>query len=314
MFMKIVFWGQAGQPARVQALSKLLVEAGHEVMALKRMREADVVHVQGWNVGILAGVVMAAASEATLVWTIDSLPAWPRWAVRCVVRSAARILDVITVTRRDVQYHLLDVAGVRAVYIPDGYTPAATQTLSPRRWGVWPGRYCVATVGSEIQEQFVRAAYEKSGSKRTLVVLPPDMSSRVTAALFRDAAAILLFGANDTAETVLQAMATGKQIVAAAWPLYEEILGVTARYVRMGDEEEFERVIREVLKSQAPTSAPSMRGASKATARRAEKHFRWERILADYLPLYRTSGRLVPLDSATLYQQADVAEWHTRTA
>lgn len=298
MFMKIVFLGQAGQPARVQALSKLLVEAGHEVMALKRMREADVVHVQGWNVGILAGVVMAAASEATLVWTIDSLPAWPRsawwprWLVRLVVRSAARILDVITVTRRDVQYQLLDVAGVRAVYIPDGYAPTATQTLSPRRWGVWPGRYCVATVGSEIQEQFVRAAYEKSGSKRTLVVLPPDMSSRVTAALFRDAAAILLFGANDTAETVLQAMATGKQIVAAAWPFYEEILGVTARYVKMGDQEGLSKVLKESLRG--PTAL------GKQAKRRAEKHFRWERIAADYLPLYRPAGRLVPLDSVTI--------------
>lgn len=333
--MKIVFLGQAKLSPRVQALSGLLAEAGHQVTVLgvkTRVRrigqvelrsiwqlarlQPDVIHMYGWMAGLLALAVAVLANKATLVWTVEAIPNWPDWVVRWVIRGGASILDAITVTRREVQYHLLALAGVRATYIPDGFSPTEVATLSPRRWKVWPGRYCVASVSSQAEEEFVRKTYGVAGSKRPLVVVRLETSPRVAAALFREAAVILLFSENDGAERVLQAMASGRPIVALVRPFYEELLGVTARYVKMGDQEESSKVLREILSGKAPAFAPGMRGASKATAgkRRAGRHFRWERILADYLPLYRPAGRLVPLDSATLYPHADVAEWQTRTA
>jgi hypothetical protein len=82
--------------------------------------------------------------------------------------------------------------------------------------------------------------------------------------------------------------------------------------VAVGDQEELTKILRGVLSGQAPAYAKA--SAGRQGKQRAEKHFRWERILADYLPLYRPTSRLVPLDSATLYNAADVAEWHTRMA
>lgn len=316
--MKIVFAGQLKITGRVAALAQRLAQAGHEVTvyaARPRIRhwgrvevrprassivtiwdiyrhQPDVVHMHGWRMAALSYVVAMAAPTATLVWTVDALPAWPSGLVRGVARMAARVFDVITVPRRDVQYQLLEAAGVRALYVPDGFAPANISTLSPRRWGLWPGRYIVVTASTAAEEAAVRQAYAATGSKRALIAVSNTTSTeRVRAALFARAAAIVLFDHQESAETILQAMASGKPIVAAAWPFYEEILGTTARYVKPSDRLELTKILRQVFKAKAATG----RSAGK---QRAEKHFSWERILADYMPLYRPSERLILLDSA----------------
>lgn len=325
--MRIVFIGNPVASQRMAPLAELLGAAGHEVTLITRRNLArrmgrftvrawwrwrqlrpEVVHIHGFGAGWLAWVAALINNSPTMVWTIDTIPAWPRWMIRMYVRGVSFILDALTVTRRDVQYQLLNIAGVRAAYIPDGYTPPYTATLSVRRWQVWPQRYCVASVGSEAEEKLVQTAYAATGSRRPLLLLSSGMSSRVRAALFQHAAVIVLANATDTAETALLAMASGRPMVALARPGYEELLGITAQYVHERDEEALARTVRHALRGEHAARQMRLERMIVAASRRAERHFTWERIVFDYLPLYRPSARLTPLDSATI-PLVRVAKW-----
>ncbi|MEK7556676.1 MAG: glycosyltransferase [Patescibacteria group bacterium] len=269
---------------------------------------AGVIHIHGWKLAAAAPLLAALAPGAVIVWTVDSLPARPRWLLRFVARRAQALAQAVTVTRRDLQWHLLEISGVRAEYIPDGYSESDTPLISPRRWKLWTGRYIAATAESKAELAFLAQAYAKVRSRKKLVVLTSKAaelsplsrkhpfitlveteSPRVARSLMQGAAAIILGSRRDTLPTLLSALRCGKPVVAVAEPFHEETLGVCAQYVKEGDSE--------TLRRSLATAGRNARQADKGRVR-AEAHFRWERILLDYLHLYQPAVFLVPIDSA----------------
>lgn len=268
----------------------------------------QVVHMFGWKMAAVAPLLRLLLPPAVIIWTPDGLPQRALYLAQAVARQAVQVCDAVTVARRDLQWHLLQRTGVRAEYIPDGYLDDHVPLVSVRRWGLWKDRYCVTSAQTFQELAWIAKAYGATKSRKKLVVLTQEAkgltslarkfpflriietsSQRVRASLMYGAAVIVLGSRSDDSATILGAMTYGKPIIATALPFHEETLGVTAAYVEVGDIAGLTSIWRRELKG----------GTTRSTRarKRAENHFRWERILLDYLHLYQPLTRYVPLDS-----------------
>lgn len=326
--MKIIFAGQTGLTDRTQALASAAAAAGHSVtvftsqstswvytlksLFLTCWQKPQVVHIHGWKMAAMVTALTIFLPEAMVIWTVDHVPAWRRWLTYLVACQAAYLADSITAPRRDIQWQLLQLTGVRAEYIPDGYRESDVPLASPRNFRLWAKRYCLVTAHTAQELAWVAQAYQKTGSRKKLVVLGlpaeavadlaqtypflqlvPAQEGRAMRSLMKEAAVIILGSRQDTANVVTTAMNMGRPLISLAYPLHEETIGVTAPYVQERDEARLTALIKNGFKEGS---------AVKTQAKRAEKraylHFRWERIFLDYWRLYQPATFLVPLDSA----------------
>lgn len=334
--MKIIFTGIPAFSERVQALSLRLAQAGHAVtvmggkkelpagirnfhgVLLKRVPDwrtlltlwraaPGAVHLHGWQMAKWLPAFRFFLPETILVWTIDEAwgarPAGRRAGRR--VRRAEAVCDSVTVTTRMLQWQLLTELGLRAAYIPDGFEPASAPLPALRRMGLWRGRYAAVCADTPREVAWAAEAHRQTGSRKKLVVIGDlakeaealattfpflvflgTIGGRVQAAVFEGSAVILTLGASLPGETLLLAMQAGRPIIALAHPRFEEVYGVTARYVSADDG-------RELLTLLSSREKPRQ----EKSRRRAYTFFRWERIFAEYLPLYSQLRQVVPIDS-----------------
>ncbi|MDZ4225567.1 MAG: glycosyltransferase, partial [Candidatus Andersenbacteria bacterium] len=275
-------------------------------------RDFDVVHIHGWRAAAVVYVWRVFTGEANLIRTIDSMPTvkFPRWFMR---RLCGRFDSVITPTR-ELQYRLLHEYGVYADYLPDGYNKPVLDSLPLRRWGLRDGQYSVVLAGSTAVLKEAAQAYEKTKTRKKLVVLREEtgnykrlgrqykflkflgeQSSRPLRSVIEGAAVVIAADESVQVGTLLQAMNTKKAIIAVNAPLYQETLGVTAQYFKAGDSDGLGEAITAVVSDK---KAQAVWG--RAAQKRAQNHFLWRRILPEYLTAYCHAVRLVPMDSAVL--------------
>lgn len=337
--MKIAFVGQPGFSERTQALATALAEREHMVNVFVGRKSApqgmqrfqvvrlhtswtswttllrisvtqpEAVHVSGWNwVGKLLWLRFFLP-ETMIVWTLEELPKnWNGWNV-FLARQAINAADSVTVTTRARQWELLTATGIRAAYIPNGFSLENQSLPSIRRWKLWKGRYGVTTARTKKELKWVAEAWKVSKTQKKLVVigavslaLQPlfkrkypflmfrEGGSRVRQALFTGAHLVVTCSASDDSSLLLSAMASGRPIISTTRALNEELFGTTTEFVREGDEKSLAGLITRLSRSaSAKTSLAAVR---------AQKFFRWERIFLDYLPLYVQIKELVLLDSA----------------
>lgn len=283
-----------------------------ELLTLWR-EQADVVHIHGWKMAAMARIAVLLSPESTFVWTIDNVPDLKKGLVRLVARQAAKIVDVITVPTRELQYVALNYWGVRARYVPDGYNEISGTEVARKQLSLRKGQYCLCTATSSQGVRRIAKAYSKAGTKKKLVVLQErkgywkrlekefpflsfagELNGRGLKALIEGAAVVIVAGQETPVDTLFQAMNGGKAIVAMTRAGYEEILGASAQYFTDGDTDGLTQLLRGVV-----TNAQRQRSWGGKARLRAHKHFQWSQIAAEYISLYNYPlVRTVAVDSA----------------
>lgn len=276
------------------------------VRAARRL-QPGVIHVHGWQAAVLARLLPQRI--ATLIWTIDRLP--KRSLSRWFVRFVAHPFTDVTVPTRKLQYQLLVAYGLRARYIPDGYTVGTTPLLALSAWRLRAESYSVVLAHSPQALRRAALAYKQTGSRQKLVVLQEAqgaykrigsqfkhlrfvgaLSGRARRSLIAGARSVILADGGSSPTVVLEAMDAARAIVAVNHPLYQELLGVTAQFVGVKDEAGFGEALTSVVKDLA-----AARSWGRKARTRARRHFTQERIMTEYLSAYASVLRMVPVDS-----------------
>lgn len=269
--------------------------------------QPSVAHLQGWQTASLARLLYLGNRTVTLVWTIDSIAKLPAWVARWIVAG----VDEVTVPTRALQYKLLNQYGIRAAYIPDGYTESSLPLLSPRHFGVRVSNYAVVVADTPARVRQVAMAYLQTGTRRKLVVLQPavraykrlankhrflqflgPLQGRARHSLFAQADVVILDG-QVSPQVVLETMAAGKLIIAATHALYQELCGTTAMFYAVQDSDGLVAALRQISDGSAKRDT-----LARAACKRARTHFQTTRILAEYLVAYQSYRQVVALDSA----------------
>ncbi|MEX2055206.1 MAG: glycosyltransferase family 4 protein [Candidatus Andersenbacteria bacterium] len=274
-------------------------------------RQPDVVHLQGWRVASMCWLAALLSPETTLVWTIPTLPSRHPRLAKMLAWQAKRIVDAITTPSRTVQYILLQTYHLPTDYIPDGYLAPALKDIPTRHFGVRKDQYVVALGSNEVALKNVMRALARVATRKKLLVLQPTSSAyqhilrgkkniefvgqlqgRTLSSLIRQAATVIVADSTVSNETLLQAMDSGRKIIAINDTRYQEILGVAGTYVRPGKVLELAAEIKQSIR-QRSKGIPSPEAQ-----KRAQAHFTWDRIIPDYLSAYRRAlQQPVPLDS-----------------
>lgn len=270
-------------------------------------RQPAVVHVHTWQAASLARLIRFGNRHATLVFTIDGATV----ARSAVQRWIVRPFDVLTTPTRQLQYQNLSTADIRAQYVPDGYTMTDSTLLPAKQFGLRHGAYSVLFAATAREVRLVAEAYRRSGTRKKLVVIASlspatktrlakqyrflhcvgEQHSRARRSLVAGSQLVIAH-CELPAQTLLETMAAGKTIVSAAFPLHQEVCGVTARFYQATDGKGLQAVLRTVV---TDTAAQGRWG--RAANRRAQTHFRLDRIVAEYLTVYQAVRILVPVDS-----------------
>ncbi len=267
----------------------------------------SVVHLQGVRAASLARLMRLGNRHATLVWTQDSAIQIPGFLARWIARG----LDEITVPTRQVQYQLLTTYGIRATYIPDGYTASTLPTVSSRHFGVRVVKYNVLLADSAVAVSRVAKAYKQAGVRSKLVVLQDatgaykrlakqyrflqfvgPVTGRGRHSLIADAGLTIADEAVAT-QVLLTSMDAGAAIVAANQPLHQELLGTSAVFYSHGQADGLVTALREVT-----TEAGVAGRLARQARKRARTHFTLTRTLSEYLASYQAYRQVVSLDSA----------------
>jgi glycosyltransferase involved in cell wall biosynthesis len=220
-----------------------------------------------------------------------------------VAWQAKYVFDAMAANTREVQYHMLTTFGVRSVYIPQGYEEDVLADIPAAYWGLRRGQYSLSFLGSDdvkeakslitaymttkTRKKLVipvlgRAAWQtKLEKKYPLVVFLLVASDRPLHSLIHQAAMVVLYGKEVAARTVLQAMAATRPIVAINYPAYQEVLGTTAQFLRIGDMEGLTKAMTDIVFY--PTRQEAW---GKKAALRAKSHFTLARIAEEYETLY----------------------------
>lgn len=271
-------------------------------LAAWRFRPA-VIHAQGWRAAGLARVARLGNRQATIVWTQDTELALPRWIARWVAYG----VDEITATTRQVQYQLLTTYGIRAAYIPHGYTTSALPAVSPRHFGIRASRFNVLLAESVADVRRVAKAYKQSGMRTKLVVLQAEsgayrrlarqysflqfvgpITGRGRRSLIEQSQMTIVDG-RVSAQVILESMVQGAVLVAANHPLAQELLGTAARFYSLRGVESLVHALKQL--------GSGDKQLARSVKKRAQTHFALERVLSEYLASYQAYRRVVSIDS-----------------
>lgn len=273
----------------------------------------DVVHMHGWRAAAFVRAAALLCPETTFVWTVTSLPESNYFLARFIAWQARSVFDAIVTPTRELQYHCLNTFNLRAQYIPDGYAAPTLADIPASRWGLRRGQYVVMDANSQDEILWVAQAYKSTNTHKKLAVLlyeemptlkrfrrkypflvPVVVSSpRARVSLVRQAVALISATKHAQPALALAAMDAGRPVVAANYPLQQELLGITGMFAKAGDSEDMARVLNEVIFY--PTR---QRQIGSAAQKRARNHFGWARILDEYLTVYHyPEVTRVPIDS-----------------
>lgn len=328
----------AAREQRVEAVATVLAAQGHEVLVacerrftphtIKRLgnvallrhfplyaiwkRQPEVVHMHGW---LAAGWVRVAAilsPLSTFVWTVDAVPAKQSRLMCFIAWQARTAFDVITTPSRQLQWWLRRDFGISAQYVPDGYAPVLVPMIDPKHFGLRSEKYSVVLADNVSDLRFVAKAYAAAKNTKPLVAwgedspawrrlcrqypflrpLPP-LGSRGLFSVLGHASLVIFTEHNLDTLSLLYAMAAGRPMIATASPRMIEVLGVTAHYIQPKDSRSLVNLLRGYRRGALSLNV--------AAQRRAQAHFTWKRIAAEYMGLYRSvTVPAIALDSAVI--------------
>jgi glycosyltransferase involved in cell wall biosynthesis len=269
----------------------------------------QIVHIHGWQTAMLASLTKPLFRSTTMVWTIDSLPKHV-WLYGKIAPLMAKSFDIITVPTRTMQYRLLTQFSLRAQYIPDGYVPSKLADASLTAFKLRREQYAVALVNSPESLRTVAEAYAKTNSRKKLVVSKygtgsyarlarqfpflrfiGEISGRSWQSVVNNAAVVVLGDATTSSSTLLKTMNSARNIVAINEPSYQELLSVTGQYYHPTDINGLVDILTKALKKD------NTHNWGEKAHKRAFAHFRWERILSEYLNVYCIDCKKVSMDS-----------------
>jgi len=329
--MKIIFLGQptpASQELnRIEHLAVQAIANGHAVVPYygfikniigilaMRMTKPNTIHVHGWNTAILfVFLQLFAARDTVRIWTIERIPStnssFQERIFQYFISMLAPSFSQICVPTRTLQYRLLSLYGIKAFYIPDGYTEPVLQDIQPREYGLRNNQYGMILSQSIDAITHIAQAYSDSQSKKKLVILSryssPDIkkltksypfitpislpaTSRGAQSMVRSAGFVVMCEPAYS-PLLLQAMDTNRVVIATTNPLHEEILGTTGFYYQEQDMTHLAQLLQKAAKGvPMPKYSPSTR---------AKHHFLWEKTGLEYEHFYgRKTTKLVPFDS-----------------
>ncbi len=273
-------------------------------------QQPSVAHIHSWRMAALVSIAALLSPETKFVWTIDALPRQYHFVARLIARQAHRVCDSITVPTRVLQYQLLTAYRVSTYYIPDGYVPPVLKDLPLKTFSLRNNQYTVllATNPDHIKSA-IRAYATLKTAKKLVILSEPSVAwqrllhkksfvyfighktGRQLHTLIRHAHAVIAYPEPAQLDVLLQAMDSGRRIVAANDPLFQETLGLTATYFNPSKVKDITDALQFGLKQ------ANVRGIKART--RAQNHFTWKRIVPEYLTLYRHNElAVVPIDSA----------------
>lgn len=261
----------------------------------------DVVHMHGWRAAAVIRLATLLCPETTFVWTVTSLPESNQALARFIAWQARGVFDAIVTPTREVQYHCLNALHMRTQYIPDGYATTALEDIPASRWGLRHGQYVVMEATNHDEVLWVAQAYKSTKTRKKLAVLLYEemptvkrfrrkypflvpivvASPRARVSLVRQAVALISATKHAQPALTLAAMDAGCPVVAANYPLQQELLGITGMFAKAGDSKDMARVLNEVIFY--PTR---QRQIGSAAQKRARNHFGWARIMDEYLTVY----------------------------
>jgi glycosyltransferase involved in cell wall biosynthesis len=285
----------------------------HTLLSLRLIWRHQVIHLHGWRMAALSPVAVLLKPLATYIWTVDTFPKRYHRLAGFVARRAAAACDIVTVPTREFQWHLLAGFGIHAQYVPDGYVAEALPHVPVSRFGVKAGQYCITTATSAADVREVAQAYAQTKTRKRLVVLAENKGNlrrlsrkyaflhftgavgrREELSLLGAAAAVIVAGGDTPHELLLQIMHGSGAIIAQTLPRYEEVLGVSALFVKPGDVAGLTEALNDLVLRKERQAHFGARAR-----RRAKAHFAWTRIVPEYLELYHASiAQAVALDSA----------------
>lgn len=295
-------------------LGNLLPKAAQIAMYLWR-KKPDVVHVHNWKYAVYVRFFALLSPNTTYIWTVTHIN--ESIFDKLVALQARQAFDAISTPERTLQYKLLNILGIRATYIPDGYSSLKTPEIPASSHGLRKGTYVITTASQLADIELIARTYKQTGSRKKLVTFVSSkadarhlkrrfsfihpviatLHSRAAISLVRQSALLIAPTAD---ELVLQAMDAERPIIAFTEPSLEEIVGTTAVISSSDNPVELEDILSKAAKH--PKTYENM---AKKADKRAKSHFRWERVLQEYASLYRHSAvRKVPIDSLIPRQRA----------
>lgn len=247
--------------------------------------QPGVIHVHTARAAFLLFLTRWLFPETKIIYTIDDLP-------RRLTSFPIPSFPFLTTTpSRALQYRLLIRHGIRAIYVPDGFTPPALPDLRPNFFNLKKGQYAILLASHPKAIRQAKQAYKKTGSKKQLV-LATKLSGREKRSLIAHAAVVILADNTIPSQTVLETMNNKKAIIAVNDSRYQELLGTTAQFYKTGDSATLAQAVRQVI------AKPKIQATwGQKAHQRASNHFTWQRILPEYLTAYVPQHRLIPLDS-----------------
>ncbi len=289
------------------------------LLVLWRQQPA-VAHFHSWKAASMVWLAALLAPQTTMVWTLDIFPNRYRWLATIIARQANRIVDVITVPTRTLQYRVLHSFNIATQYIPDGFSFPTLKDLPLTSFGLRQGQYCLLLAQSEDAIRAGIRAYAASKTRKKLVILADptktwqrlinyksfvlfvgEKQGRQLRTLVRQAAVVIASEDWPGVDTLLLAMQSGRSIIAANTSLNLETLGVTAQYYRSGKIKDMASLLRATV---------TTRNSQKAWGLKAKKRarlFTWENIIPEYLAAYRYRAvQYVSLDSARRLAESHV--------
>jgi len=279
-------------------------------------RQPDVIHVHGWKAAVLLpllSLVCLVCPRSQKILTLSSLPETPVLISKVLSNVSSRHVTAITVPNRRLQYELLNYFGLRAIYIPDGFSAPRTTVTPAKHWGLRPGQYCLAVSNSPAELHWIADAYIRSNTRKKLVIAAgwdnaatfklskkyPQVHvincgyGRAFRSLANQAAAIIIGEHNDGNSLLLQSMNANKPVVAVTSSINQETLGTTAPFVAAKDKKSLTELLSTALSQKSKVN-----NAGRKAGIRARNHFRWDRITEEYLQLYCHHQAIVtPVDS-----------------
>ncbi len=282
----------------------------------------DVIHFHGWKIAALSPFIALLCRNSTLVWTVSTLPSHSRFWIQ-IICIAAHFVDAVSTPYRHIQYELLVSMNIRAMYIPDGYSPSKLTDLPSTRWNLRSGQYSVLlSADPEYDAEWILRGYIASRTKKRLVIITRELTPKLawihgrypqayvlvlhygrafTSLLRQSAGVIVGFDPyNENGEQLLQAMDAGIPLILTSNTAYEEIIGPTGPVVASGDHEALKTALNTVF-------SPSRHAQfQEKVQKRAQHLFTWDRAMEEYLSLYHYPViRRIPLDSVVPQQHIE---------
>lgn len=267
----------------------------------------DVVHVHGRSTALIIPLLYLLHPTSQYIWTIDQEKLLPKKIMQLISK-----ITLLTSPTRLLQSQLLHKLGLKTTYVPDGYSKPLLPDTSPKSLGLRKGQYCLAATTAQEDLRWITHAYQRLKTKKPLVVIQekparsvtsrrhskikviPKITGRSYTSLIRNAAVVIFGGKNVDSHTILTAMDAARAIIATNDSPFQEILGVTAKYVKNFDNQGLHDILSDLI---ADRKRQAQLG--KTASVRAKNHFTWQRITDEYLSAYKSSlAKEIPLDSA----------------